>query len=30
MRFTHSVEMPFGLPGIAPTGRMVELPDRGR
>ena len=26
MRFTHSVEMPFWLPGIAPTGRRVELP----
>jgi carboxymethylenebutenolidase len=26
MRFTHDVEMPFWLPGIAPTGRRVELP----
>lgn len=26
MRFTHTVEMPFWLPGIAPTGRKVELP----
>jgi carboxymethylenebutenolidase len=24
--FTHSREMPFWLPGIAPTGRRVELP----
>ncbi len=26
MRFTHSVEMPFWLPGITPTGRKVEIP----
>lgn len=26
MRFTHTREMPFWLPGIAPTGRRVELP----
>lgn len=26
MRFTHSVEMSFWLPGIAPTGRRVEIP----
>jgi carboxymethylenebutenolidase len=26
MRFTHSVEMPFWLLGIAPTGRRVEIP----
>jgi carboxymethylenebutenolidase len=26
IRFTHSVEMPFWLPGIAPTGRSVEVP----
>jgi carboxymethylenebutenolidase len=26
MRFTHTVEMPFWLPGIAPTGRRVEIP----
>jgi carboxymethylenebutenolidase len=26
IRFTHSVEMPFWLPGIAPTGRRVEIP----
>jgi carboxymethylenebutenolidase len=26
MRFTHTVEMPFWLPGIPPTGRKVELP----
>ena len=26
LRFTHSLEMPFWLPGIAPTGRKVELP----
>jgi carboxymethylenebutenolidase len=24
--FTHNVEMPAMLPGIAPTGRKVELP----
>jgi carboxymethylenebutenolidase len=24
--FTHTVEMPWILPGIAPTGRHVELP----
>jgi carboxymethylenebutenolidase len=26
VRFTHSREMPFWLPGIPPTGRRVELP----
>jgi carboxymethylenebutenolidase len=26
MRFTHTRVMPFWLPGIAPTGRSVELP----
>ncbi len=26
IRFTHTVEMPFWLPGIPPTGRKVELP----
>jgi carboxymethylenebutenolidase len=26
MRFTHSTEMPFWLPGIAPTGCRVEIP----
>ncbi len=26
MRFTHTVEMPFWLPGIAPTSRKVEIP----
>jgi len=26
LRFTHSQEMPFWLPGVAPTGRRVELP----
>lgn len=26
MSFTHDVEMPAMLPGIAPTGRKVELP----
>lgn len=26
MRFTHEREMPFCLPGIAPTGRRVEIP----
>jgi carboxymethylenebutenolidase len=26
IRFTHTVEMPFWLPGIAPTGRRVEIP----
>jgi carboxymethylenebutenolidase len=25
-RFTHTREMPFWLPGVAPTGRRVELP----
>ncbi len=24
--FTHDIEMPAMLPGIAPTGRKVELP----
>src|SRR5262245_43755413 len=24
--FTHDIEMPFMLPGIAPTGRRVEIP----
>jgi carboxymethylenebutenolidase len=26
VRFTHTREMPYWLPGIAPTGRKVELP----
>jgi carboxymethylenebutenolidase len=26
IRFTHSREMPFWLPGVAPTGRRVEIP----
>jgi carboxymethylenebutenolidase len=26
IRFTHTCEMPFWLPAIAPTGRRVELP----
>jgi carboxymethylenebutenolidase len=26
VRFTHSREMPYWLPGIAPTGRRVEIP----
>jgi carboxymethylenebutenolidase len=26
IRFTHTREMPFWLPGIEPTGRCVELP----
>ncbi len=26
VRFTHDREMPFWLPGIAPTGRRVEIP----
>lgn len=26
IRFTHTCEMPFWLPGIAPTGCRVELP----
>src|SRR5262249_30424905 len=26
MRFTHTRKMPFWLPGIAPTGRLVSLP----
>jgi carboxymethylenebutenolidase len=26
IRFTHSVEMPFWLPGVAPTGRQVTVP----
>jgi carboxymethylenebutenolidase len=26
MSFTHDVEMPAILPGIAPTGRRVEIP----
>lgn len=26
IRFTHTVEMPFWLPGIAPTGRKVMVP----
>jgi carboxymethylenebutenolidase len=26
IRFTHTVEMPFWLPGIAPTGRRVVIP----
>jgi carboxymethylenebutenolidase len=24
--FTHTLEMPWMLPGIAPTGRRVEIP----
>ena len=27
LSFTHDVEMPALLPGIAPTGRKVTLPD---
>jgi carboxymethylenebutenolidase len=26
LSFTHTMEMPAMLPGIAPTGRKVELP----
>jgi carboxymethylenebutenolidase len=26
IRFTHTVEMPFWLPGIEPTGHKVEIP----
>ena len=26
IRFTHTTEMPFWLPGVAPTGRRVEIP----
>lgn len=26
VRFTHNREMPYWLPGVAPTGRRVELP----
>jgi carboxymethylenebutenolidase len=26
VRFTHTREMPYWLPGIAPTGRRVEIP----
>jgi carboxymethylenebutenolidase len=26
VRFTHSQEMPYWLPGVAPTGRHVEIP----
>jgi carboxymethylenebutenolidase len=26
IRFTHTQEMPFWLPGIAPTGHRVEIP----
>ncbi len=26
VRFTHSREMPYWLPGVAPTGRTVEVP----
>lgn len=26
IRFTHTREMPFWLPGIAPTGQRVEIP----
>jgi len=26
IRFTHTIAMPFWLPGIAPTGRRVEIP----
>ncbi len=25
-RFTHTIEMPWMLPGVAPTGRRVEIP----
>ncbi len=25
-KFTHTIEMPWMLPGIAPTGRRVEIP----
>jgi len=25
-KFTHSIDMPWMLPGIRPTGRLVELP----
>lgn len=25
-RFTHTIDMPWMLPGIAPTGRRVEIP----
>jgi carboxymethylenebutenolidase len=25
-RFTHTIEMDWMLPGIAPTGRRVEIP----
>jgi carboxymethylenebutenolidase len=24
--FTHDIEMPWMLPGVAPTGRRVEIP----
>jgi carboxymethylenebutenolidase len=26
LEFTHTCEMPFMLPGIAPTGRRVRIP----
>jgi carboxymethylenebutenolidase len=26
VRFTHTREMPYWLPGVAPTGRTVEIP----
>src|SRR5438309_11735658 len=26
IRFTHSIEMDWMLPGVAPTGRRVEIP----
>jgi carboxymethylenebutenolidase len=29
MTFTHSVEMPWMLPGVAPTGRPVKIPVLG-
>ena len=29
MRFTHTVEMPFWLPGVAPTGCKVAAPSGG-
>ncbi len=27
--FTHTIEMPWLLPGVGPTGRYVEVPARG-
>jgi hypothetical protein len=26
LKFTHTVDMPWMLPGVAPTGRRVEIP----